>query len=75
MAKINDEIEMTTGESGSEEAKKYLLSNESYDLLRSAQDKIRQETDIVPSFRKLINILVNPESVEQLTQRFIERFR
>ncbi len=72
---IEKEISVTTQESNNEEIRKFLLSDESFTLLRSAQEKIKQETEVVPSMRKLINVLVNPESVKNLTQRFIEKLK
>jgi len=75
MTTINDENAMTTNNSDNEEIKKYLLSEESFNLLRSSQEKIKQEIDLIPSFRKLINMLINPESIEKLTQRFIDKFK
>jgi len=71
----NNENAMTTNDFDNKEVKKYLLSDESFNLLRSSQEKIKQETDVIPSFRKLINTLVNPESVEKLTRRFIDMFK
>ena len=55
--------------------KKYFLSDASYALLREAQAKIREATEMIPSFRKIINELVNPEAVEKLTQRYIDQLK
>lgn len=73
---MNEETEMTTGEStGETKSNKYLLSNESFELLRLSQSRIREATDMMPSLRKMINELVNQEAVELLTQRFIEKLK
>jgi hypothetical protein len=76
MTKVNEENETTTSESTEEPTtNKFLLSDESFELLRSAQREIREATELMPSLRKMINKIVNPEAVRQLTQRFIEELK
>ena len=53
----------------------YLLSEPSFQLLRHAQQRIREKTDITPSIRKMINVLITPESMEKMTQEMIELYR
>ena len=53
----------------------YLLSEPSFQLLRQAQQRIREKTDITPSIRKMINILITPDSMEKMTQEMIELYR
>ena len=51
---------------------KFFLTDESFDLLRKAQQRISEVTELTPSLRKMINELVNPETVEKLIERMIE---
>ncbi len=53
---------------------KYLLNDEVYKLLRSAQEEIRELTDITPSIRKLINELVTENNVDKVKERLIKTF-
>ncbi|NNM59983.1 MAG: hypothetical protein HKM04_09245 [Legionellales bacterium] len=53
----------------------FLLSEPSFQLLRHAQQRIREKTDMIPSIRKMINVLITPESIEKVTQDMIELYR
>jgi hypothetical protein len=59
----------------SNKAGKHFLTDESFDLLRQAQQRIHEKTDMTPSLRKLINTLVTPVSVEALTNQFIDNLK
>ncbi len=52
--------------------KKRILTEETFNILRLAQSKIRDETDIFPTFRKMISELVNQETVDKLVERYIK---
>lgn len=54
---------------------KFFLTDESFDLLRKAQQRIREVTELSPSLRKMINELVNPDTVNKLTERMIEALK
>ena len=74
MTELNNDI--TINEPSEESTNnKYLLSDEAFELIRSAQREIRNATELMPSLRKMVNKLVNPEAVKQLTQRFIEELK
>ena len=53
----------------------FLLSEPSFQLLRHAQQRIREKTDMIPSIRKMINVLITAESTEKMTQDMIELYR
>ena len=53
----------------------FLLSEPSFQLLRHAQQRIREKTDMIPSIRKMINVLITPESIEKVTKDMIELYR
>lgn len=50
---------------------KYLLTDESFERLCKAQQKIKEETELAPSLRKLINRLVTPQSVDNVARQLI----
>ena len=52
--------------------KSTLLTDDNFNILRSAQRRIQEETDFSPSLRLLINDVINDESVNQSTNRLIE---
>ena len=54
---------------------KYLLTDASFGLLREAQQKISDVTEVMPSLRKLINELINEKSVDDVTTRYIELYQ
>ena len=61
-----EQVTMTNGK------QKYLLSEDSFTLLRQAQKCITEATDLAPSFRKMINALITQETITQLTEKFID---
>lgn len=52
-----------------------LLTDETFNILRSAQRRIQEETDFSPSLRLLINDVINDESVNQTTNRLIDKIK
>lgn len=54
---------------------KYLLSDESFALLIHAQKEIEEKTELRPSLRKLVNSLINSESVRQLKKHWITELK
>jgi hypothetical protein len=69
---VNDAHEMSTNDEDSTQ-KRFLLTDESYQLLRSAQQSINNETDVTPTLRKMVNCLITEESVESLAVKLIEK--
>tara|TARA_B100000749_G_C18110606_1_gene335724 strand:- start:258 stop:494 length:237 start_codon:yes stop_codon:yes gene_type:complete len=56
-----------------EEKKDFLLSQEKFELLMSAQREIESVTEMRPTFKKLINAIVTEKAVENLKQEMIEQ--
>ena len=54
---------------------KFFLTDASFDLLCKAQQRIREVTELSPSLRKMINELVNPDTVNKLIERMIEALK
>lgn len=55
------------------EPTKFLLSDTAFDLLREAQERIKEEIDMLPTLRKMVNELITKETVTQLTDRLIRQ--
>ena len=79
MKMINHDTDhkISTNNEKSEQNKKetktnrYLLTDESFERLRKAQQKVQEETELTPSLRKLINRLVTAEAVDKATKSLI----
>lgn len=72
MNQTKNDIHDTTQERfNGDNAKRYLLTTESFEYLRKAQERIRELTEFTPSIRKLINRLINSRTIDELTQDFI----
>ena len=54
---------------------RHLLSDDSFNLLRQAQQRITDATDLAPSFRKMINALITQETIEELTDNLMRELR
>lgn len=53
---------------------KYFLTEESFNLLRQAQQVINEKTEIFPSLRKLVNELVTEHNVKQVINKLISNY-
>ncbi|EHL30493.1 hypothetical protein [Legionella drancourtii] len=56
-----------------QDKKDYLLSQENFERLMNVQRTIEQATEMRPTFKKLINNLVNDESLDALTKQLIKQ--
>lgn len=54
---------------------RYLLNNETFERLKIAQDRIREQTELVPKMRKIINDILNEENLELYVEQFIAKHR
>ena len=54
---------------------KYLLTEETFNRLRQAQETIMKETGFTPTFKKLVNDLLTPTVISELTEKYIERMK
>jgi hypothetical protein len=55
--------------------KKYFLTEESFEILKKAQERIKEQTDCTPTLRKLINRLITQTKIDELTQEMINEYR
>lgn len=55
------------------EKKDFLLNQEKFELLMNVQREIEAETEMRPTFKKLINALVTEEALLVVKQRLIEQ--
>ena len=53
--------------------KEYLLNQENFDKLMKVQKDVEQATEMRPTFKKLINSLVNDDALKQLTEQLIKQ--
>lgn len=56
-----------------QEKRDFLLSQEKFELLMNIQREIEAETEMRPTFKKLINALVTEETLSTVKQRLIEQ--
>ena len=61
---------LTVSEQKMESEKKYFMTDESFALLTEAQSRIKEATEVTPTLRKLNNMLITPESVEKLIEKY-----
>ena len=50
---------------------RYILSDQSYELLRETQEKVFAATEITPSVRKLVNLMITPENLAKIADQLI----
>ena len=55
--------------------KSTLLTDETFNMIRSAQRRIQEETEFSPSLRLLLNDVINNESVNQSIERLIKKIK
>lgn len=57
----------------SNERKEFLLNHDNFELLMRAQREIEAVTEMRPTFKKLINTLINEEAVREVKNKLIEQ--
>ncbi|MCD6047037.1 MAG: hypothetical protein K0S08_684 [Gammaproteobacteria bacterium] len=57
------------------EFKNRLVSEENFELLRNAQKKIFEATEVTPSLRKIVNMVINRETIERVTNQIIQTLK
>lgn len=70
--KNNDDLNVTN-DSETHEKKDFLLNQENFERLMQVQRDIEAETEMRPTFKKLINALVTDEALLTVKQRLIEQ--
>ena len=56
-----------------QDKKEYLLNQENFERLMNVQKTIEQATEMRPTFKKLINSLINDEALDALTKQLIKQ--
>ena len=70
--KNNEELNVND-DSETHEKKDFLLNQENFERLMQVQRDIEAETEMRPTFKKLINALVTDEALLTVKQRLIEQ--
>ncbi len=70
--KDNDDLNVND-DSETHEKKDFLLNQENFERLMKIQRDIEAETEMRPTFKKLINALVTDEALLTVKQRLIEQ--
>ncbi|WP_028389292.1 hypothetical protein [Legionella fairfieldensis] len=70
--KNNDDLNVTN-DYEAHEKKDFLLNQENFERLMQVQRDIEAETEMRPTFKKLINALVTDEALLTVKQRLIEQ--
>ena len=60
-----------TNDEGGVNVKQYLISNDNFHLLKQCQQDIFEATEMSPSLRKIINEIINVESLQKVKTKFI----
>jgi len=68
----NDDLNVND-DSETHEKKDFLLNQENFERLMKIQRDIEAETEMRPTFKKLINALVTDEALLTVKQRLIEQ--
>lgn len=55
--------------------KDFLLSKDNFEKLMSVQRKVERETEFRPTFKKIINMIVEDYNFETIEKRMIENFK
>ena len=58
-----------------EQEKEHLLSNDNFEKLKSIQKKIESETQVIPTFKKIINMLFKDDVLNDVQNQLIEKLR
>lgn len=69
----NSTIETTL--SSQDQERDHLLSNENYEKLRSMQREIESETQVIPTFKKIINLLFKDDVLDDVKSELVERLK
>lgn len=62
------------GNEGNETQREYLINSEIYELILKAQKEIEVETELRPTFKKMINLIINEDSVNRAKSEVLDVF-
>lgn len=71
--KLIDDAESISNKS-SEETRKFLLTEDHFEKMKEVQREIFEKTEVSPSIRKIVNMLIAKESIDNLKDELIRKF-
>lgn len=72
---LEDENKVQAKTGATEEEKQFFIIEENFRRLRQIQQEIFTLTEISPSIRKLVNLLITEENITQLKMKLIEQYQ
>ena len=54
---------------------KYLITNTNFEKIKQLQQEIQDATDVYPSLRKIINLLINDDAIYTIKQQLLNQLR
>lgn len=70
-----DNDQSKNNDSNHQTTKRPFLENDKFEKLKDSQQRIFLATDLSPSIRKLLNLLVTDEAVNNIENEFIEKYK
>lgn len=55
--------------------REFLINQDKFELILKAQKEIEDETELRPTFKKMINLIVNEESINKVKNEILEMMR
>lgn len=72
---LTQETEKQINNGAMEDDKQFFITEENFQRLRQLQQEIFLVTEISPSIRKLVNLLLTEENLKELKMKLIEQYR
>lgn len=72
---LNHENKTNVKSDAKEDNKQFFITEENFQQLRQIQQEIFTVTEISPSIRKLVNLLITEENITPLKTKLIEQYR
>ena len=63
------------GENESAEIRKFLLAEETFEAFKKVQREILDKTDISPSIRKMVNMIITEEEINNVKDKLILKYQ
>ena len=64
----------TTDNIAANDVKKRLFSDETFQRLKDIQEAVFRETDVSPGLRKLLDLLITDQRLQEIKQQLIKQF-
>jgi hypothetical protein len=72
---VNDKTAQDRNINDENEVRKFLLTEEHFQLLKKIQQEIFTITDVSPGIRKLLNAVINEDRMNEIKNHFIDQFK